>query len=133
MAKNKYQYSGRAIAGGIVTPVASPTDPDAIITGQTDDSYVSRLVAINDSGGLLTLSLYYHNGTSNYLITAISIPAHTSSSGSAYDILQLGLVPGSTVDAKGNFIFNLPATHSIRANGASAGIDLLWERVDYAE
>ena len=131
MAKNKFTYHGKGITAGVVTPVASPTAATVITTGQTDDSYVSRLVASNEST-TATLTLYHHDGTSNFMLTAISVPGHTLSSGNAYDILQTGLIPGSTLDSKGNYIYPLASGHSLRAHG-NATINVIFERVDYAE
>lgn len=118
MAKQTYLYLTKSIK----TPVAriQPADTTNYVTifsAGTDDSYIESLIATSDDSSARIVVVSIFDGSNNYPILAVNIPAGSGTDGTnaAVDLLNYQSGAGLPLNANGKRYIKLASGYSLKA------------------
>jgi hypothetical protein len=96
------------------------TNVKTCYTAGTDDSNIKAIIVTSTDTSSKDIQFYLSDGTSNFILRRVTIPASSGNSTSALPVDCLSGIPGLPFDAQGNRILQLRRGFQLRANLVSA-------------
>lgn len=101
---------------------ADGTGKKTLVTGGTNGSRVDAVNVASTETTARDLQIWLSNGTADFLLATISVPANSGNNNAApsVDVLRHYVLPGLAVDASGNRILYVESGWSLKASATSA-------------
>lgn len=119
MAKSTNLNFTQNLKFGATTIVAADASTlKTVFTAGANDSVVKAINVVSDDTSARVLNLYINNGTTDFLIGAVSIPITSGTTGAIATVDLLGgtLMPSLPYDANGKRVLPLPATYVVKVS-----------------
>jgi hypothetical protein len=99
---------------------ADGTNIKTCYTAGADDSNIKAIIVTSTDTAPEDIQFYLSDGTSNFVLRRVTIPANSGNSTSVLPVDVLSSIPGLPFDAQGNRILQLRRGFQLRANLVSA-------------
>ena len=119
MAKSQALNFTQSLKMGMATIVAADASTlKTVYTAGSNDSVIKSLQVASDDTTVRVLNVYINNGSTDYLLGAVSVAIASGTNGTtaAVDLLGGTLMPALPYDANGKRVLPLPAGYVLKVS-----------------